>query len=264
MGRNKNNPYYDATALSMRLMDEILQDYNNPSPREKDPRTGKMQITKLARKHGMSVLKVRRLLVSSHVLSNDKCRKIQKLYRDGKSIEEICSFTGYGRATVISYLPYFRIIYKMEESSPGAIRARRHREKVKAEKGDVIVDVAFPKEIVPRWEVTNIIRAVPRGKLILESQIEEILLALHGKFELKGLSYEIIPYWPLPPVHIVLRRGGYAAPGEEDKLRAEGFDLEVVGDRFRVLDYKEHLVSNAEMLGYKGFIMRCPVGERNS
>ncbi len=112
----------------------------------------------------------------------------------------------------------------MEESSPGAIRARRHREKVKAEKGDVIVDVAFSKEIVPRWEVTNIIRAVPRGKLILESQIEEILLALHGKFELKGLSYEFIPYWPLPPVHIVLRRGGYAAPGEEDKLREEGLN----------------------------------------
>ncbi len=87
MGRTKNNPYYDATALSMRLMDEILQDYNNPSPRERDPRTGKMQITKLARKHGMSVLKVRRLLVSSHVLGNDKCRRIQKLYRDGKSID---------------------------------------------------------------------------------------------------------------------------------------------------------------------------------
>ncbi len=164
------------------------------------------------------------------------------------------------RATVISYLPYSRIIYKMEESSPAAIRARRHREKVKAEEGDVIVDVAFPREIVPRWEVTNIIRAVPRGKLILESQIEEILLALHGKFELKGLSYEFIPYWPLPPVHIVLRRGGYVAPGEEDKLREEGFELEAVGDRFKVVDYKEHLVSNAEMLGYKGFIMRCPVG----
>ncbi len=90
---------------------------------------------------------------------------------------------------MIRYLPYSRIIYKMEESSPSAIRARRHREKVKAEKGDVIVDVAFSKEIVPRWEVTNIIRAVPRGKLILESQIEEILLALHGKFDLNGLSY---------------------------------------------------------------------------
>ncbi len=259
MGRNKNNPYYDAEALSKRLIDDIMQDYDNPSPREVDPRTGKMQMTKLARKHGMSVLKARRLLVSAGALSNATCRRVQRLYSEGKSIEYICSSTGYSRATVVSYLPYSKIIYNMEESSPGAIRARRHREKASA-----IADSSSPKIIVPKWEVTNIVRAVPRGKLILESQMEEILTALHGKFELKGLSYEIIPNWPSPPMYIVLRRGGYAAPGEGDKLRAEGFELEAVGDRYRVVNYEEHLVSNVDMLGYKDFIMRCPVEERTS
>ena len=109
--------------------------------------------------------------------------------------------------------------------------------------------------------MTNIIRAVPRGKLILEQQIEEILEAIHGPFELKGRSYEIIAGWPLPPNHIVFKRGGYVKDGEEQKLLDEGFELEQVGDKFKIKDYRTHLVSNAEMLSMKRYITTCPVSK---
>ena len=147
----------------------------------------------------------------------------------------------------------------MEEVSPNAIRMKRHRDKVKAERGDVIVKPALQHVSVPRWERTNIIRAVPRGKLILEQQIEDILEALHGPFEYKGYSYEIIPGWPLPPLHIVLKRGGYVKDGEEQKLLDEGFELEQVGDKFKVKGYKAHLVTDAEMLSVKNYILTCSV-----
>ena len=261
MGRYKNNPNYDALVMSRELMDSLVDDYNNPANGESVPSSGKMQITKLAKKHNMSVLKVRKLLVSAGVLRNDKTVLIHRLKAEGKSISEIAEFTGYSTATVNSYLPYSKIIYKMEEVSPNAIRMKRHREKVKAERGDVIFMPALQHAFVPRWEHTNIIRAVPRGKLILEQQIEEILVAIHGPFEYKGYSYEIIPGWPLPPVHIVLKRGGYVKDGEEQRLLDEGFELEQIGERFKVKNYKNYLVTNAEMLELKNFITTCPISK---
>ena len=258
MGRYKNNPDYDAVALSRKLMDSLVYDYNHPGVGESVPSTGKMQITKLAKKHNMSVLKVRKLLVSAGELKNSHTQEIHKLKAAGKTEEEIMKATGYSRASVNSYLPYSKIIYCMEEVSPNAIRMKRHREKVKAEKSLVMFLPSLQRVDVPRWEVPNIIRAVPRGKLILEQQIEEILEAIHGPFELKGRSYEIIAGWPLPPNHIVLKRGGYLFEGSEQKLLDEGFELEQVGEKFKVKDYKKHLVSNSEMLEYKSFIVTCP------
>lgn len=259
MGRYKNNPNYDSIVLSRKLMESLVDDYDNPTKGVSVPSSGKMQITKLAKKYGISVLKARKLLVSAGELINEKTLLIQRLKSEGKSIADIVALTGYSMATVNSYLPYSKIIYKMEEVSSNAIRMKRHRDKVKAERGDVIVKPALQYVSVPRWERTNIIRAVPRGKLILEQQIEDILEALHGPFEYKGYSYEIIPGWPLPPLHIVLKRGGYVKDGEEQKLLDEGFELEQIGEKYKVKDYKKHLVTNAKMLNFKKYILTCPV-----
>ena len=259
MGRYKNNPGYNVIILSRKLVDSMVYDYNHPGAGEAVPSTGKMQITKLAKKHGMSVLKVRKLLVSAGELRTEQSLEIHRLIAEGKSVTEIMNKTGFSRATINSWLPYSKIIYRMEEVSPNAIRMKRHREKVKAEKALVTFLPSLQKVDIPRWEVTNIIRAVPRGKLILEQQIEEILETIHGPFELKGQSYEIIAGWPLPPNHIVLKRGGFVFEGSEQKLMDEGFELEQVGQKCKIKDYKKHLVSNAEMLQLRNFITTCPV-----
>lgn len=259
MGRYKNNPDYDAVVLSRRLMDSLVHDYNNPGSGEAVPGTGKMQITKLSKKHNISVLKVRKLLVSAGALKNEKTIQIHRLKAEGKSVSEIVKITGLSKASINSYLPYSKIIYNMEVVSPNAVRMKRHREKVKAERSDVVLIPALQRVSVPRWEVTNIIRAVPRGKLILEQQIEEILEAIHGPFELKGPSHEIIAGWPLPPNHIVLKRGGYVRDSEDQKLLEERFKLEQVGEKFKVVDYKKYLVSNSEIIQFRRFITTCPV-----
>lgn len=259
MGRYKNNPDYDAVVLSRRLMDSLVHDYNNPGSGEAVPGTGKMQITKLAKKHNISVLKVRKLLVSAGALKNEKTIQIHRLKAEGKSVSEIVKITSLSKASINSYLPYSKIIYNMEVVSPNAVRMKRHREKVKAERSDVALSPSLQRVSVPHWEVTNIIRAVPRGKLILEQQIEEILEAIHGSFELNGPSYEIIAGWPFPPNHIVLKRGGYVKDGEEQKLLDEGFELEQVGDRYKVADYKKHLVFNSEILLFRSYITTCPI-----
>ena len=258
MGRYKNNPNYDSAVLSKKLLDSIVYDYNNPGIGEAVPLTGKMQITKLAEKHGMSVLKIRKLLVSAGELVTDEGLEIQRLKKEGKSISEIAEITKKSKSTVNSWLKYSKIIYRMEEVSPNAIRMKRHREKLKAKKADVVFMPAIQKASVPRWERTNIIRAVPRGKLILDQQIVEILEAIHGPFDFCGYSYEVLSGWPLPPLHIVLKRGGYVGEGFEHSLLDEGFELERVGDKFKVIDYEKHLVKNEEMLQFKKYILACP------
>ena len=54
------------------------------------------------------------------------------LWKEGKSVEEIMSTLERSRASVNSYLPYTKIIYKMKESSVGADREKLYRERKKA------------------------------------------------------------------------------------------------------------------------------------
>ena len=258
MGRYKNNPDYDSVVLSKKLMDSIVYDYTHPGVGEAVPKTGKMQITKLAKKHRMSVLKIRKLLVSAGKLVTDESLEIQRLKMQGKSISEIVEITQKSKSTVNSWLKYSKIIYRMDEVSPNAIRMKRHREKAKAEKNDIVFLPAVQSVPIPRWERTNIIRAVPRGKLILEQQIIEILEAIHGPFDFCGYSYETLPGWPLPPLHIVLKRGGLIEEEFKQSFLDEGFELEPVGERFKVVNYEKYLVTNEEMLRYKNYILTCP------
>ena len=39
----------------------------------------------------------------------------------------------------------------------------------------------------------------------------------------------------------------------------EGFELEQVGEKNKVKDYKKYLVSNSEMLQFRNYITTCPV-----
>ena len=58
--------------------------------------------------------------------------EVLSLWKEGKSVEEIMSTLERSRASVNSYLPYTKIIYKMKESSVGADREKLYRERKKA------------------------------------------------------------------------------------------------------------------------------------
>ena len=65
-----------------------------------------MMIKAFASDVGMSHIKVRKILITQGMYINDKSLLIGKLYREGKTIEEMQEITGLKRATVYSYLPY--------------------------------------------------------------------------------------------------------------------------------------------------------------
>ncbi len=106
MGRYRNNPYYDPGALFRKLMDSVVEDYLHPSKEDEVPFVGTMKITVLARKHRISVLKARKLLVIAGVMETEQGRAIRNLSEQGLSTKEICEVTGLSIATVNSWMPY--------------------------------------------------------------------------------------------------------------------------------------------------------------
>jgi hypothetical protein len=60
---------------------------------------------------------------------------VNRLHQQGKSIAEIQEVTGLKRASVHSYLPYSKAIYKMEDTSVTAERVRRYRSRKQSVKG---------------------------------------------------------------------------------------------------------------------------------
>ena len=93
----------------------------------------------------ISVVKVRKLLISGGVYSTATSRRAQELYNEAKDIYlkrgmkppqaekyaviKVCEQTHLGRASVYSYLPFKNDAYGLDEKSPAAIRQRRYREK---------------------------------------------------------------------------------------------------------------------------------------
>ena len=110
MPRNKMKPEYDAELTMQMLMDEVVSLY--------DPSDGHgLSIRQIAEELDMTILKVRKILISAGVFSSEICDRIIELKKEGKEIPEIQKITGLSRASVHSYLPYVKIAYNAREIS---------------------------------------------------------------------------------------------------------------------------------------------------
>lgn len=81
----------------------------------------------LATELNISLLKLRKLLITAGIFTSDICTEVNELYLAGKKIPEIMELTGLSRASVHSYLPYTKGIYNAEEISLNAERCRAYR-----------------------------------------------------------------------------------------------------------------------------------------
>ncbi len=113
--RNRN---YNAQNIMKRLIEAVSECYES---------TGELKRT--ADEFSMSALKIRKLLVTAGLYSNDISDEICKLYSEGKTIAEIQEITGLGKSSVNGYLPYTKVVYKPEELSLNADRIIIYRER---------------------------------------------------------------------------------------------------------------------------------------
>ena len=131
MSRNKKKPLYDANKISEELLEKVVESYkqileeNNRSVGD----SSYQLIDKTAKLFKVSSMKMRKLLITAGVYSNDTSKLIVRLDLEGKSLSEISSITGLKRASINGYLPYKKVIYKNTESSVGADRIRLMRKR---------------------------------------------------------------------------------------------------------------------------------------
>lgn len=92
--------------------------------------TGELKLT--AEEFDMSALKIRKLLITAGVYSNEISKEVNDLYAKGKTIAEIQQITGLGKSSVNGYLPYTKAVYKPEELSLNAERINVFRSRQQA------------------------------------------------------------------------------------------------------------------------------------
>ncbi|MGN0931104.1 MAG: hypothetical protein ACI4NP_05295 [Thermoguttaceae bacterium] len=132
MARPKKKPEYDSDQMAQRLMEAVADAYLNP-PQGMEDETGRMQLKDLAEEFSMTPLKVRKLLITTGAYQTEISKAVNALFREGKSITEIQKLTNLSRASVQSYLPYRKTVYKMEERTLLA----EHLQKYRARKREV-------------------------------------------------------------------------------------------------------------------------------
>lgn len=86
----------------------------------------------VARECDITLLKVRKLLITADMYSTHVSREIQGLLQEGKTIQEIMGITGLSRASVHSYVPYTKVVYNLKERSVSADRMVHARARKRA------------------------------------------------------------------------------------------------------------------------------------
>lgn len=71
--------------------------------------------------------KVKKLLITSGAIVYPETEEIQRLLVAGKTIPEISQYLGTSPKTLNTYLPYTKVIYKLDEISQNAERVKRYK-----------------------------------------------------------------------------------------------------------------------------------------
>lgn len=129
-GRPKKKPDYDRDkeieAFQAKVVDLFGEPYDDRIGRSKDAPS----IRDVAAAMDTTPLRVRKMLVTAGVYSTRLSRKVQRLYEDGCSIQQIMDETGLRRSSVHAYLPYVKGNYRLPEATMDAEYARVYRKRI--------------------------------------------------------------------------------------------------------------------------------------
>ncbi len=128
MPKQKKKPNYDPNSVMAELMDTVVSCYNvKPRP--------SLQV--ISDELDLNPIKVRKILITAGVYESGIADEVLSLYREKKTVAEIMAATGLSKASVNSYLPYTKVVYKADEISVTAERIRLYRARKAAVEGIV-------------------------------------------------------------------------------------------------------------------------------
>ncbi|MDO5392965.1 MAG: hypothetical protein Q4F24_18035 [Eubacteriales bacterium] len=151
-GKQKKKPDYNPGTVTEELLEAVVNAYEGLDEHGKHP---SLQAIVDELDCGLNQLKVRKLLITAgemrkvgemsrtgiskagetqgqKIYQSATADEVLRFWKNGKTVDEIMSVMHLSRASVHSYLPYTKIIYKMKESSVGADRMKLYRERKKA------------------------------------------------------------------------------------------------------------------------------------
>lgn len=79
---------------------------------------------------GLNPIKVRKLLITAGVYESEIATQVLKFHKAGKAVDEIGRSLQLSRASVHSYLPYEKIIYKLDQVPDGDISVGAERQRL--------------------------------------------------------------------------------------------------------------------------------------
>ena len=103
---------------NIELYDRVIESYAKTS-----------SVKKTAEELGISVIKVRRVLITEGLWSSPTSEKIIELHKQGYSTAEIANMLHYTEKNVQAFLPYIRGTYWRENKSQDSVRSKEYRER---------------------------------------------------------------------------------------------------------------------------------------
>lgn len=144
-GRPQKKPTYNSELQFQNFLQELRELYEESN-----------SLRMLAVELNITLLKLRKLLITVGIFTSDICTEINELHQAGKKITEIMELTGLSRASVHSYLPYTKGIYNAEEMSLNAERCRAYR--IRQEKVRVLQNVPSEENL---WQAVVAFQEYP-------------------------------------------------------------------------------------------------------
>ena len=128
-GKPKKKPDYDSGQITVDVLNAAAAVYQ---PVEGKYPSLQVIADELNRQEikGLNPLKVRKLLITAGVYKSQIASSVLPLWNAGMSVQEIQKQLNLSRASVNSYLPYSKVIYKLDEVSGGVRSVNADRQKL--------------------------------------------------------------------------------------------------------------------------------------
>lgn len=138
-GKPKKKPGLNLNAVSDDLLKAVSVLYADTDANGKHCSL-KTMVTELCELgySGLNPIKVRKLLITAGVYESEIANQVLELHAAGKSVDEIGVHLQLSRASVHSYLPYEKIIYKLDQVPGGDISVGAERQRLYKERQQTV------------------------------------------------------------------------------------------------------------------------------
>ncbi|WP_418750621.1 hypothetical protein [Frisingicoccus sp.] len=167
-GKPKKKPDYDSGQITEEVLGAAVAAYRPVEGKHPSLQTIADELNRQGIK-GLNPLKVRKLLITAGVYKSKTADQVLELWNTGSSVKSIQEQMRLSRASVNSYLPYSKIIYKLDEVPGGERSVNADRQKLfRDRKGAVkqmrdLLDESGDNERLEEhmWDTLNLFQGYP-------------------------------------------------------------------------------------------------------